>query len=296
MRNIKIRIAQQDESMNKKMKRVLNSILSLMLAVCVVMVIKSIKEDATSQNDYNEANMLAGIQDAETTEIPVPTGYEALSQETEPEATHTQESIPIPDDPVIHELLGTDLEALRQENEDVVGWITMPGTIINYPLMQWTDNQFYLQHTWKQTPNINGSIFIECQNKRDFTDFNTIIYGHNMSNGAMFGTLRQFRRQTYWEEHPTFYIACDQGVLRYDIFAVHKPGIDTIIYGLDLDTDEKKTRFIRFATDYSSYDTEIMPTIEDRIVTLSTCSGQGYTTRWVVQGVLNEAASYIIPE
>lgn len=200
------------------------------------------------------------------------------------------------DDLVIRELMETDLEALRQENEDMVGWITIPGTTIDYPLMQWTDNQFYLKHSWKQTPNPNGSIFMEWQNSRDFTDFNTIIYGHNMNSGAMFGSLRQFRRQPYWEEHPTFYIVCDQGVLRYDIFAVHRAGVDTIIFGLNLDTDEKKTRFIRFATDYSSYDTGIEPTIEDRIVTLSTCSGQGYTTRWVVQGVLNEAGSYIIAE
>ena len=278
--------------MNRKTKKVLNIILTLMLAVCVVMVIISVKEDAVSQKDYDEANILASHQEAETTAITAPTESDEFSPETIP----TQEAAPIPDDPIILELMETDLEALRQENEDVLGWITMPGTVINYPLMQWTDNQFYLNHTWKQTPNSNGSIFMECQNNRDFTDFNTIIYGHNMTGGSMFGSLRQFKLQSYWEEHPTFYIACDQGVLRYDIFAVHKPGVDTIIYGLDLDTDEKKTRFIRFATDYSSYDTGIKPTIEDRIVTLSTCSGQGYTTRWVVQGVLNEAASYIIAE
>lgn len=282
--------------MNKKTKKVLNSILTLMLVVCMVMVIKSIMEETTSQKDYDEASMLAGNQEMETEETTAPTEPKAIPQETEPEAAHTQEPVPIPDDPTIRELMETDLEALRQENEDVVGWITMPETPINYPLMQWTDNQFYLKHTWKQTPNANGSIFMEWQNSRDFTDFNTIIYGHNMTGGVMFGSLRKFKWQSYWEEHPSFYIACDQGVLRYDIFAVHRAGVDTIIYGLDLDTDEKKTRFIRFAKDYSYYDTGIEPTIDDRIVTLSTCSGQGYATRWVVQGVLNEAASYIIEE
>lgn len=282
--------------MNKKTKKVLNIILTLMLVVCLVMVAKSIMEENTSQKDYDEASMLAGNQEEETPETTAPIESDAIPQETEAEAVHPKEPVPIPDDPTIRELMETDLEALRQENEDVVGWITMPETPINYPLMQWTDNQFYLKHTWKQTPNANGSIFMEWQNSQDFTDFNTIIYGHNMTGGVMFGSLRKFKWQSYWEEHPSFYIACDQGVLRYDIFAVHRAGIDTIIYGLDLDTDEKKARFIRFAKDYSYYDTGIEPAIEDRIVTLSTCSGQGYATRWVVQGVLNEAGSYIIEE
>ena len=84
--------------------------------------------------------------------------------------------------------------------------------------------------------------------------------------------------------------------MRYDIFAMHKAGVDSIMYGLQIDSDQKKTEFLRYAKDYSQIDTDINPTIEDKVLTLSTCSGAGYSTRWVVQAVLNEDASYIPPQ
>ena len=276
--------------MKRKTKMILNIVLSLLLVFCAFMWIRSMTANAESQKDYDEANMLAGSFVAEEDAAPEATdpGEDVPRQ--------SQESAPIPDDPIIHQLLETDLEALRQENEDVVGWILIPDTTVSFPLMQWTDNDFYLEHTWKQTPNVNGSIFMECQNNPDFTDFNTIIYGHNMQNGGMFGSLRRYRNENYLKEHPSFYIASDQGVLRYDIFAVHSAGTDTIIYGLDMETDQQKKTFIRFATTYSLFDTDIEPTLEDKVVTLSTCGGTGPSTRWVVQGVLNEAGSYRIAQ
>ena len=117
-----------------------------------------------------------------------------------------------------------------------------------------------------------------------------------MNTGAMFGSLKYYKREAYWQQHPSFYIVCDQGVLRYDIFAVHKVNTQTIIYGLDLNTDQQRTAFLRFARDYSSLNTGIEPTVDDKIVTLSTCTGQGHSSRWVVQGVLNEAGSYRVDD
>lgn len=277
--------------MDKKVKTIVNIVLVALLAVCVAKAIKTAVEDRAGKKDYEQASMLATGLLLDTDEEPTgeTAGEPPAPSEPEPQAT---EPVPIPDDPVIHRLLELDLEALRQENEDVIGWITIPDTVLDYPLLHWTDNEFYLTHTWKQTPNPNGAIFMESQNSPDLTDFNTIIYGHNMNSGLMFGTLRNYRTQTYWEEHPRFYILCDRGVLRYDIFAVHRAGVDTIVYGLELDTSEKRTRFLRFSQDYSAYDTGIRPGVDDAVVTLSTCSGQGYTNRWVVQGVLNVAGSY----
>jgi len=214
------------------------------------------------------------------------TPTEDIPQEEEPEP------VPVPDDPYIEELLTYDIPALQEENEDVLGWIMIPDSNISFPLLQWTDNEFYLNHSWQQTPNPSGSIFIECQNSPDLTDYNTIIYGHNMNMMNMFGQLHNYRRSEYMESHPHVYVMIDSGVYRYDVFAVQRARTDSPIYGLELDTELKKAEMLRYSLDYSIIQTDLVPTIENRLLTLSTCSGQGYTTRWVVQFVLNEEASY----
>lgn len=276
--------------MKKRIRLILNCILVLVMLFGSAKFILSKRENYRSQQDYDQAMQVAAGQTAEETgpadNLPEETAAPEAAEETAPE---------IPEDPVILELLDIDLEALREENEDVIGWIYIPDTKINYPLLQWTDNDFYLEHTWKQTKNASGSIFMECQNKPDFSQFNTIIYGHNMINGSMFGGLHNYRRPNYRDTHPYVYIANDDGVFRFDIFAAQSANTKSIIYGLSLETDQRKEEFIRFAQDYSFFETDLTPTPEDRVLTLSTCTGAGHVNRWVVIAVLNEAQSYRRP-
>lgn len=272
--------------MKKRTRLILNSILLVIMLFGSTKFILSRLENYRSQQDYDQAMEIAAGQPTE----------EMTRQETIPETTMVSEEpeeIPaeIPDDPVLQELLAIDLAALREENEDVIGWISIPGTKINYPLLQWTDNDFYLKHTWKQSENASGAIFMECQNAPDFSEFNTIIYGHNMINGTMFGSLHHYRNSSYWEKHPFVYIVNDEGVLRFDVFAVLSANTKSIIYGLGIETDQRKTEFLRFAQDYSFVETGLTPTVDDRILTLSTCTGAGHVNRWVVLSILNEEHS-----
>ena len=263
--------------MKKRTRRILTGLLLLIAIFAAVRFAQSLLESHRSQEDYQMALEIAG-------------GH----TETEPAQEQISETAPpMPDDPVIEELMDMDLEALRDVNEDVVGWIQIPDTTVNYPLLQWTDNDFYLTHTWQQHKNGAGSIFMDYQSAPDFSDFNTIIYGHNMHDGTMFSSLSSYAVSGYWEKHPHFYIRTDAGVARYDIFAIQSAGTDSIIYGLGIDTQQRKQQFLRFATDYSLFDTGIIPTTDDSIVTLSTCTGIGHAYRWVVIGMLNEEASYL---
>ena len=277
--------------MKKKTRRVLNCILLLALLFALTKFFLSEQENQRSQQDYDQAMQIAGAQHddapAQTEPAPVSTGEADIPQESQAQ---------IPEDPVIQELLNIDLDALRKENEDVIGWICIPDTKINYPLLQWTDNDFYLNHTWKQSNNASGAIFMEYQNKPDFSEFNTIIYGHNMRNGDMFGSLHYYRRPNYWKEHPYVYIVNDEGVIRFDVFAAQSASTQSVIYGLGIETDPRKEEFIRFARDYSFFEGDVIPTAEDRILTLSTCTGAGHANRWVVLSVLNDAASVKRPE
>ena len=174
----------------------------------------------------------------------------------------------------------------QQYDEAAVGWILIPDTRINYPLLQGSDNDYYLKRTWDQRQNAVGSIFLEHLSSPDLSDFNTIVYGHNMRDGSMFAGLRKYRDQSYYEEHPYVYIRSDQGVYRYEIFASCLAGINSDAYSLGFPGEEARSRFLDNVLADSFLSTGIRPEITDRILTLSTCSGAGYTTRWVVQARL----------
>ena len=213
--------------------------------------------------------------------------------ETTPEqlvSMEEKESVWVPaaveDDPVMEQMAQINVDALRQINEDVLGWIRIPDTQIDYPLVQGEDNDFYLRHTWEKTENSVGSIFLECLNKADMTDFNTIIYGHNMKNNAMFGDLENYSLTQYWKTHPYVYIALDSGVYRYEIFSFSRASVESITYGLEFQWDQTKEKFLKNAADQSWIDTGITPAVTDRVITLSTCSGGDYSSRYVVQARL----------
>ena len=115
--------------------------------------------------------------------------------------------------------LRIDLEALRSENKDVVGWIEIPDTEISYPLMQGDDDAYYLKHTFSGNTNSAGSIFIEALNSPDFTDLHTIIYGHNMKNGSMFADLHKYEDRAFFDANPYVYVYMPEKTLKYHIFA-----------------------------------------------------------------------------
>ena len=185
-----------------------------------------------------------------------------------------------------------DLETLRQTNPEVLGWIVIPGTQLSYPYLQTQDNQYYLYHSWDGQKNAAGSVFLECKVSRDFSDFNTIVYGHNMKNGSIFGSLKQYRKQSHFEQNPSFYIADDTSIRRYDIFAALEAEVVGPTYRLKVSRDEMKQSVLDYSLSHSVIQTGITPTVEYQIVTLSTCTGNGYDTRWVVQGVLVETWPY----
>ena len=221
----------------------------------------------------------------EVAEPPVEEVPEETTAPTEPEIIW----IPAPleeEDPEIDNLASIDLNALREVNPDVIGWIRIPNSKINYPLMQGEDNTFYLEHTWEGNKNPYGSIFLESRNSPDMTDFNTIIYGHNMLNGSMFGGLSSFGYQWFFNWNKYVYILTDAGVHRYEIFSSYAAEVDSATYGLSFYQWETRENFISMALENSQIKSDVVPEPTDRIITLSTCTGVGYESRRVVHAVL----------
>lgn len=191
------------------------------------------------------------------------------------------------------ELAKINLSALKQENEDVVGWITIPDTNISYPLTQGDDNNYYLNHTWKRSWNSSGAIFIDYRSSDAFNDFNTIIYGHRMRNETMFGPLKHYDNEDYLTTHPSVYIVNENSVCRYDIFAAYETAAKNgHTYRLGLNTDSGKTAYINYCLKNSVIDSGIIPAANDTLITLSTCTENNSATRWVVHAVLSYKIAY----
>lgn len=217
-------------------------------------------------------------------EVPAPPASDSAPQTAPPEPVPATGS----EDPVAKELLEMDLAALRAVNPDVAGWIYLPGTDVAYPLLQGTDNDYYLKHTWEKKWNACGSIFLDSRAARDLTDFHTVIYGHRMNNGSMFAPLKDYADPDFCRAHPYIYIADGRLVRRYEVFAVWEPSVDSLVYTQDWETPEDRQALIDLCVSGSEVDTGVVPTPEDRLLTLSTCTGRGHATRWVVQGRLAE--------
>ena len=284
---------EEKQNNSNKIRTVLFVIFALVFAISAGFFIRSRIQYKESSEDYSDAAAIAGL-DKETEDLPAepePEETPEVPVDPRPEIPQVEPEVILPEyedirnDTYAHRLSKTDLTALREESADVKGWILIPDTLVDYPIMQGDDNQFYLEHTWKGKANAGGSIFIECQCSGDFSDFNTIIYGHRMGNTSMFGTLASYKKQEFYEEHPCVYICIDGSVRRYDIFASYEPKTTSCTYWVRYDKDEYKQRVIDFALEQSVIDCGIVPETDDSIITLSTCTGNGHATRWVVQAV-----------
>lgn len=225
-----------------------------------------------------------------------------VPRETTPEPTMNavqpegQETVPPTEAPVETAPIYVDFEALREQNSDVVGWIYCEGTPINYPIVQCMDNQRYVHRTFEGKRSNHGAIFMDFRNLPDFSDFNTIIYGHNLSSGAMFGSLRKFKDPAYYEEHPVMWILTPDKAYRMDLIAGHVTPAESDAYEVFSYIEDLHER-LEFALSESTFDAgEIDVSQISRVVSLSTCSKEYSMARYVVIGTLVEVAYPEPPE
>jgi len=301
---------------DKRMRRVLAVLLALAFTGCTGFVGFQLYQYHLGNMIYNEAQLLVELPafewGSEPDELPekpadAPSVSAPAESETKPpsqaqpsqSASEPQDPAQPPDegespekpaeDPYAAALNNMDFSVLQQVNEDVIGWIIIPNTQLSYPLLQGEDNQTYLYRTWKKTWGSVGSIFLECQSDRDLSAFNTIVYGHRMRNGSMFGSLRNYSKASYWEKNPSVYITDGSGTHIYDIYSAYEAPLDGPTFWVEIAQQEHKQKFIQYTVDNSVLDTGIVPTQGDRILTMSTCTGNGYATRWVVHAVKRTA-------
>ena len=174
-----------------------------------------------------------------------------------------------------------DFAKLKKINPDVVGWIYSEGTVIDYPVVQGSDNDFYLSHMFNRKYHIAGSIFMDCSKNADFDNSNTVLYGHHMKDGSMFASLMGYKRQKYFEKHKTLMLYTPKKTYRAKA-----------VYGFVIDAFEWDKRgfvgdsavdsLIKYAEGHSTFTSKEKISSDDRILTLCTCSYEYDQGRYVL--------------
>ena len=222
--------------------------------------------------------------------------YESLEHyvaipETAPNKEQTQNETEAPDAETAPDTTSpfpvVDFDSLKAINEDVVGWIYIPGTEINYPVLQGDDNDEYLRHLLTGEYNSSGSIFLDANVLEDFTGKNSPIYGHNMKNGSMFADIVQYKKQAFYEEHPTAMLMTPEKNYFVHLFS----GYVTDSWGSAWDksfTDAEFTSWLGSIQKKSYFTSDVVPSNQDAVLTFSTCTYDTHDARFVVHGILEE--------
>lgn len=186
-----------------------------------------------------------------------------------------------------------DITSLQQEvNSDIYAWITVPGTVIDYPVLQHPEEMdYYLEYNLDGTKGYPGCIYTQRMNGKEWEDVNTVLYGHNMKNGTMFAGLHKFEDGSFFEENRYIYVYTEDGrVLVYEIFAAYVAGNEHLLMSYDLYTETGVRSYFDSIFSHTGsgchFLEDVELTAEDKIITLSTCISGQAAKRYLVQGVL----------
>ena len=181
-----------------------------------------------------------------------------------------------------------EFDKLKAENPDVIGWIRFDNQDelgINYPILYSGDNQKYLRTDLHGNSHIAGCIFLEGLNKSDFSDYYNIIYGHNMNGGSMFGSLKKYKDDGFWKKNQYFTVYSETTAYRYRIFSYEDAVNGGDVYKVGYQPGEEYQKFIDQMIKDSDVDTGVKPQISNKILALSTCTGNGYSKRLAIHAV-----------
>lgn len=239
---------------------------------------KEAAKGALTQEEIEEL-----FKEHKTEEVEVPTEEAGTIESTEVDAEMAIEEIKAV----------VDWEGLWEINSDVYAWISIPGTSIDYPILQHSsDNTYYLNYNIDGSYGYPGCIYTENLNSKDFTDNNTVIYGHNMKNGTMFAGLHQFEDSSFFTQNDKIYIYTPGKELTYTIFAAYIYDDRHLLYSFDFTNEDVYAAYLEeifTRRDLSTnIRTDINVTKEDNIITLVTCMSKQPDKRLLVQAVLEK--------
>lgn len=265
------------EEPSRRLYTILAIIFGVILVICLVMMVRDYLKQRKAEAQFNALAVMG-----EETESAATEAIEA-QQSTETDVL-VQLGIEVPEK-------NLDWDVLTEENEDIYAWIYIPNTQVDYPILQHpTENDYYLSHNLDGSSGYPGCIYTQLLNGKEFRDANTVLYGHNMKNGTMFGSLHEYEDNTFFEENPYVYIYTPDKVLVYEIFAACTFSDAHLLYTYDCTKEEKFREYVDDLTGVRDMNSHVRSDVDvsygDFILTMSTCIRNQPTQRWLVTAVL----------
>ena len=194
-----------------------------------------------------------------------------------------------------------DFDALKKVNKDVVGWLYCKGTVIDYPVVQGEDNDFYLHHAYDGSYSVSGSIFVDSENRKGFVDSNTIIYGHHMKDGSMFASLLKWSDQKYYKKHPVMWLLTPERDYRIELFSGYTTSAYAKTYTMLPEPGAEADSYFKKAAEQSDFNPAGEWSgldVDAHYVLLSTCAYAFDNARSVLHGKLvpADSAGGVLPQ
>ena len=255
------------ETKHAKPKKKKNIVLIILIIICIGVMLFAGYQIFGIMNEYS-------IGDKE---------YDSLSQLA---GIDKQTISKIEESPEQAKMINMDFDELSKVNDEIVGWILSPGTVINYPIVQGENNSKYLNTTFDGTYNKNGCIFLNYNNAPDFTDRNSVIYGHRMNSGKMFASLLEYKNQEYYEAHREMYLYTPDQIYKLEVFSAYVDNVEGNYYQMSFEDEEDYLSFLNERVKKSLIKTEVELTKDDRIITMQTCTKGSQDERFIVHAKL----------
>lgn len=258
---------------------------------------KSSKRYYDDLKDKYTTENLPSSSETETEEIEETQEETQTQVETEEPSEEDEQAFVIPEREI-------QWDELRKENVDIYAWIYIPDTKVDYPIVQHpTDDEYYVDHAIDGETDKHGAIFSQATyNDLSCSDFNTILYGHNMLDGSMFKGLHSYLKQDFFDEHPYIFVYMPDRTDVYAVYAQYTFTNELIPYAYDFETDKGREEYLsvvnsyRYKDEHSIFKMEYTPTAKDYLLTLSTCtSPKNSKKRFLVQGVRIHSESSLVP-
>ncbi|WP_343210285.1 class B sortase [Anaerolentibacter hominis] len=270
-----------------KHKKTKNLIINLSMAVLLVIFLFSA---ARLIRYHQEAKKNSNIYEELVSEtVRVPEQMPMLQEENEPVREEQTDEHWSP--------RYIDFDKLALINDEIIGWITAEGTSVDYPVVQTDNNEFYLNHDINKNVSSYGAIFADADAELSGNPFNTVLYGHHMKNGQMFGELKKYREPEFRERYPYFTYTDQSGSRKFEIFAVcvtdaNENGRNFLPYHRYTGgSEEENEEFLGKVHELALYETGVEAAGNDQIMILSTCTYEVENGRMFVVGKLVDTAA-----